>query len=323
MADPRTQLIEGLTYSLGSVIINALSDPEVIEVMVNPDGNIWVKKLGQEMKIAGTLGSFQAKDVLVLMASSLDFEAGVHNPVVQGELPDVPPFDGARFHGLLPPNVSPQASFDIRKLASKVFSLAEYEERGILAAALHEEIKKAIKSRKNILVVGGTGSGKTTLLNGLIRAMSELCPKHRILILEDTRELKCESENKVFMRTSDAMDMGKLVKTTLRYNPDRILIGEVRDLAALDLLKAWNTGHPGGFATIHANSAEEGLDRMEELVGEAGMGPKQKLIGRAVDLVLFIEEAADGGRKITQAIKVHGFDPLTQTYNTEVLYNEH
>jgi len=324
MADPRVQMINGLTHSLGSVIIDALNDPDVVDIMANPDGNIWVKKLGQGTEIAGTIRPFQARDVLILIASSLDFEAGVHNPVVQGELPDVPPFDGARFHGILPPNVYPQASFDIRKLASRVFTLAEYEKQGILLSALHEEIRNAIIRRENILVVGGTGSGKTTLLNGLIHAMSELCPKHRILILEDTRELKCESANKVFLRTSDALEMGDLVKTTLRYNPDRILIGEVRNYAALDLLKAWNTGHPGGLATIHANSAEEGLDRLEELVGEANVGPKQKLIGRAVDLVLFIEETADGaGRKITEAIRVHGFDPLTQNYKIEEIYNEH
>jgi type IV secretion system protein VirB11 len=152
--------------------------------------------------------------------------------------------------------------------------------------------------------------------------MSELTPKHRVLILEDTRELKCESDNKVFMRTSEALEMGGLVKTTLRYHPNRILVGEVRDGAALDLLKAWNTGHPGGFATIHANSAEEGLPRLEELVEEAGKGPKQKLIGRAVDLILFIEEA-EGGRKITEAIEVHEFDPLTQQYKTKEIYNAH
>jgi type IV secretion system protein VirB11 len=322
VADPRKQLIEGLTHSLGSVIMEALAEPNVIEVMVNPDGNIWVEKLGEEMKIAGALGFHQAKDVVILMAASMNYEAGVQNPVVQGELPDEPPLFGSRFHGILPPIVNPQASFTIRKKASKIFALEEYVEAGILPAQVRESLIVAIARRKNILVVGGTGSGKTTLLNGLIHAMSELCPRHRVLILEDTMELQCESVNKVFMRTSDFLAMGGLVKTTLRFRPDRILIGEVRDHAALDLLKAWNTGHPGGLATIHANSAEEGLDRLEELVGEAGMGPKQKLIGRAVDLVLFIEKT-DVSRKVTEAIKVRGFDASAQKYEIEGIYNEH
>jgi P-type conjugative transfer ATPase TrbB len=319
MADARTQLVEGLTYNLGPTITEALNDPDVVEVMVNPDGNIWVEKLGEEMKIAGTLGFYQAKDVVILMASSMDFEANVENPVVQGELP----LDGSRFHGVLPPNVSPQASFTIRKKASKVFSLEQYVEQGIVSASLYEVLRASIAGRKNILVVGGTGSGKTTFLNALIKTMSELCSEHRVLILEDTMELQCESANKVFMRTSDFLKMGGLVMTCLRYRPDRILIGEVRDEAALDLLKAWNTGHPGGFATVHANSAEEGLDRLEELTEEAGKGPKQKLIGRAVDMILFIQKTGQGGRKITEAITVHGYDPVSQTYKTEDIYNAH
>ena len=319
MADTRTQIIEGLTYSLGPEIMAALHDPEVIEIMVNPDGNVWIERLGRDMELTTTIGYYQARDVVVLVASSMDFEANVQNPIVQGELP----LDGSRFHGILPPNVSPQASFTIRKKASKVFSLEEYVERGALPASLYETISTAIADRKNILVIGGTGSGKTTLLNGLIKKLSEVNPAHRNLILEDTMELQCESQNKVFMRTSDSMNMQGLVETTLRYRPDRILIGEVRNKAALDLLKAWNTGHPGGFATVHANSALEGLDRLEELTEEAGNGPKQKLVGRAVDIILFIQKTADGDRKITQAISVHGYDPVTQTYKTEDIYNAH
>lgn len=321
MADARTQLVEGLTYSLGPIIVEALKDPDMLEVMVNPDGNVWVEKLGEDMRIAGTLGYYQAKDVVILMASSMDSEANVEKPVVQGEMPYEEPLKGCRFHGVLPPNVSPQASFTIRTKASKVFSLEEYVEQGVLSPSLYEIIKTAIARRKNILVVGGTGSGKTTFVNALIKTMSELCPNHRILILEDTQELQCESENRVFMKTSDFLKMGGLVMTCLRFRPDRILIGEVRDEAALDLLKGWNTGHPGGFATVHANSAEEGLDRMEELTEEAGKGPKQKLIGRAIDLVLYIEKTGEGGRKITEAIEVHGYDPVTQTYKTEDIYN--
>ncbi len=181
-------------------------------------------------------------------------------------------------------------------------------------------IRKAIVDRKNILVVGGTGSGKTTLVNALIRQMSEDCPDDRLLILEDTMELQSKSPNTVFFRTSDFVDMRRLVKVTMRYRPTRIIVGEVRDGAALDLLKAWNTGHPGGIATVHANSAVEGLDRMEELVAEATSAPKQRLISKAVGLVIFIERAP-GGRRVSEMLEIIGHEAETNHYQTETLYH--
>jgi len=178
----------------------------------------------------------------------------------------------------------------------------------------------ALKGRANILVVGGTGSGKTTLVNALIRALAGICPLDRLLILEDTMELQSKSENTVFFRTSDHVDMRRLVKVTMRYRPTRIIIGEVRDGAALDLLKAWNTGHPGGIATVHANSAAEGLDRLEELIAEATPAPKQKLIGKSVGLVIFIKRVP-AGRRISEVLRIHGYDAITHTYQTEVVYH--
>lgn len=310
------RLIDSLKINLGATIVKALEDPDVVEIMVNPDGTLWIEKLGQDMELCGTIDPARAKAVIFLMATNLNFEARVEQPIVEGELP----IDGSRFEGAIPPIVS-KASFTIRKKASKVFSLNDYLESGVMPPLIADVIKKAIDERLNILVVGGTGSGKTTLVNAIILAMSEQCPGHRLVIMEDTLELQSKSPNTVFLRTSTAVDMTALLKMTMRYRPDRILIGEVRGGAALDLLKAWNTGHPGGVATVHANSAAEGLERMEELVEEAGRGPKQKLIGRSVDLVIFIQRVP-GGRKITQALKVNGFNPLTQSYNIEEIYNE-
>lgn len=316
MANERDCLLDALRHNLGPTIVATLGDPEVVEIMANPDGVIWIEKLGEEMEQCGTIEDGAAKSVIFLMASALNFEATVENPIVEGELP----MDGSRFEGVIPPVVS-QASFTIRKRASKVFSLEEYVDGGIMPGHLMETIKDALKRRLNIVVVGGTGSGKTTLVNGLILALSEIAPRHRLVVMEDTLELQSKSENTVFLRTSSFVDMTDLLKMTMRYRPDRILIGEVRGEAALDLLKAWNTGHPGGISTVHANSAEEGLERLEELVEEAGKGPKQKLIGRAVDLILFIQRVP-GGRRVTQAIRVNGYDPLSQTYNTEEIHNE-
>jgi len=318
MADARTQINEGLLHSLGPVITTALREPDVLEVMVNPDGGVWIDRFGRGMELQKeTMGYHQARDVVILVAASLSFEATVGQPVVQGELP----LDGSRFHGILPPNVSPQASFTIRKKAEKIFTLEDYVAAGSLAEPLYQDLRRALSERKNILVVGGTGSGKTTLLNGLIQSLTEMCPEHRLLILEDTLELQCASLNKVMLKTSGALSMQKLVENTMRFRPDRIVVGEVRDEAALDMLKAWNTGHPGGLATVHANSAEEGLYRLEELAEEAGRGPKQKLIGRSVDMILFIQKTAAGGREITEAIAVKGYDSITQTYKTETIYH--
>lgn len=315
MKDER--LLTALEHNLGPAINDALLDPDVVEIMLNPDGQIWIEKMGQDMEPVAEMEPEQSRLIISLVASSLQTVVNSENPIVEGELP----LDGSRFEGLLPPVVS-SPSFTIRKKASRVFSLEDYVAAGILPLFpdLIGVIRQSIIDHKNILVVGGTGSGKTTLVNALILALSEVCPADRLLVLEDTMELQSRSPNTVFFRTSDFVTMQRLVKVTMRYRPTRIIVGEVRDGAALDLLKAWNTGHPGGVATIHANSAAEGLDRLEELVAEATTAPKQKLIGKAVDLVIFIERAP-GGRRISQILEVNGYDAATNHYQTEVLYH--
>jgi type IV secretion system protein VirB11 len=309
-----TRLLAALEHNLGPVLMGALWDPEVVEIMLNPDGRLWVERLGQDMEPAAAMAPEQSRLIISLVASGLETVVTTENPIVEGELP----LDGSRFEGLLPPVVS-SPSFTIRKKASLVFSLEDYASAGILAPALLPVLRQAIVNRQNILVVGGTGSGKTTLVNALIRQISEDCPEDRLLILEDTMELQSTSPNTVFFRTSDFVDMRRLVKVTMRYRPTRIILGEVRDGAALDLLKAWNTGHPGGIATVHANSAAEGLDRMEELVAEATSAPKQRLISKTVGLIIFIERAP-GGRRVSELLKITGFEAETNQYITEVIY---
>ena len=313
IADNR--LLASLEHNLGPVIMSALRDPDVVEVMLNPDGKIWIEKLGREMEPESVMAPEQARLVLSLVASGLGGTITVEQPIIEGELP----LDGSRFEGLMPPVVS-SPSFTIRKKASRVFGLEEYVKAGILQPDLVPVIHEALKRRVNILVVGGTGSGKTTLVNALIHALAGICPMDRLLILEDTMELQSKSENTVFFRTSDHVDMRRLVKVTMRYRPTRIIIGEVRDGAALDLLKAWNTGHPGGIATVHANSAAEGLDRLEELIAEATPAPKQKLIGKSVGLVIFIERVP-AGRKVSEVLRIHGYDARIHTYQTEVVHH--
>jgi len=309
------RLLASLEHNLGPLILGALRDPDVVEILLNSDGKLWVERLGQPLEEMGRMEAAQGRLVISLVASGLDTEVTARNPIVEGELP----LDGSRFEGALPP-VCAAPSFAIRKKASRVFGLSNYVQSGILPESLIPVLHQALANRVNILVVGGTGSGKTTLVNALIRALSELCPGDRLIILEDTIELQSLSMNTQFFRTSDEVDMTRLLRMTMRLRPDRILIGEVRDGAALALLKAWNTGHPGGIATVHANSATEGLYRLEELVAEATPAPKMKLIGNAVDMVLFIERAL-GGRRLAEVLRVHSFDPKEQKYSTETIYS--
>lgn len=315
--DPR--LLAGLRHSCGPVFMDALENPDVIEIMLNPDGSLWIEKYGQDHECISTIEPAKGRLILSQVASGLNLTVNERSPIVEGEFP----LDGSRFEGTFPPIVGPGPSFSLRKKASRVFTLQEYLASGSITARVIDIIHDAVLRRWNIVVVGGTSSGKTTFVNAVIDAVSTLTPSHRLIIIEDTAELQSKSPNAVFFRTSVIadVDMRKLAKVSMRYAPKRILIGEVRDAAALELLKLWNTGHPGGIGTFHADSAEEALPRLEELVEEAGLGPKQKLIGRAVDLVVFMEKTPDNRRQISNILRVDGFDPKTDTYKTEYLYN--
>lgn len=307
-------ICESLQYNMGPVINAALEDEDVLEILVNPDTSLWIERFGQPMVKVGTFEPSKTRMIISLVASSLDTLATVEHPVIEGELPT----DGSRFEGILPPNVS-NPTMTIRKKASKVFTLADYVASGVMPEQVKLLIEEAIAAHGNILVIGGTSSGKTTLVNGIIHGISTITPDDRLIIIEDTAELQSSSQNTVFLRTSEFVSMNALLRATMRLRPDRILVGEVRGGEALTLLKAWNTGHPGGVATVHANSAEEGMERLEELVAEATPMPKNKLIGRALDLNVFITKTPEG-RRVTEVVKVNGFNPLQQQYNTEVLY---
>ncbi|WP_320008946.1 P-type conjugative transfer ATPase TrbB [Maridesulfovibrio sp.] len=314
--DSFIRLVQNLHHNMGSTIVKALEDPDVVEIMVNPDGKIWIEKLGEGMKEISDIPSSQTRMIISLVATSLDTTVSKDSPIVEGELP----LDGSRFEGLFPPVVK-AASFTIRKKASKVFPLENYVENEIMSQEVMESIKAAVTAKKNILVVGGTGSGKTTLVNGVINSISEIEPDARLIIIEDTAELQSKSANTLFLRAFKNTSIQTLVRATMRLRPDRILVGEVRGGEALDLLKAWNTGHPGGIATVHANSAAEGLFRIEQLISEASMSPMPHLIGSAIDFIIFICRTQTG-RKVTEVVTVSGFDPLKQKYILEYIHNE-
>ncbi|OHV78544.1 P-type conjugative transfer ATPase TrbB [Rhizobium sp. LCM 4573] len=297
------RITEKLKRELGPVVVDLLGDSTVLEIMLNPDGRLWVEHFGEPMRIVGEMHRAQAESLMGTVASTLNTQITALNPILECELP----IDGSRFEALIPPVVS-GPTFTIRKKATRVFTLDEYVAHNIMTATQAAVIRQAVIAKRNILVVGGTGTGKTTLTNAIIHCMSTDAPDDRLAIIEDTGELQCSSQNVVTMRAVDHVDMTRLLKATMRLRPDRILVGEVRDGAALALLKAWNTGHPGGAATVHANSAPAGLIRMEQLVAEATQAPMHSLIAEAINLIVSIEKVANVGRRVNEVVEVTGYD---------------
>lgn len=311
-----TDILETLEYNFGPAIMAAFADPAVLEIMLNDDGTVWIERFGQPMETIEPLPPSLALNVFQLLATANHVTVGEHRPLLQAVLP-TETFGGARFQGYLPP-VAASPTFCIRKRPSRVFTLTDYISGGILSETGANALRDAIRAHKNIVVVGGTGSGKTTFVNALQHELFFLCPRERQLILEDTREIQSDNPNTVYLTATDGVTLADLIFGALRYRPDRIHIGEVRDGAALNLLKAWNTGHPGGIGTYHADSAEEALPRMEELVEEATLAPKQALIGRALDVIVYIAKTPEG-RKVTDMLGVKGWDKSSGDYILDVI----
>jgi Flp pilus assembly CpaF family ATPase len=438
----RERQLESLRRTLGDDVLALLSDPSIVEIMLNQDGRIWADVMGGGMEPRSTMDPVRAKMVIETVASMLDTSITKETPIISGELP----LDGSRFEAQIPPIVE-SPTFTIRKKALLIFTLDDYVNKGILSARQRDIIIDAVRNRKNILVSGGTGchdadapilmhdvstkraadiqvgdmlmgpngkprrvlllhrgidemvrvtpvdgepfivnsghilslmsntrkiinitvrdylgqdeqfkdahklwrahdgirpvsgftiepigrgnyygfqidgdhlyldgqffvhhnSGKTTLSNAILHAVSQETPEHRIVIIEDTRELQCAAPNVVFFRTSDEIDMTRLLKSTMRMRPDRIIVGEVRGKEALDLLKAWNTGHPGGIGTVHANDAKAALVRIGMLIQEANVPPNPELIAEAVNIVISIKRAP-GGRVVDEVLAVTGYE---------------
>ena len=252
--------IGALRHALGEGVRAALQDPMVVEVMANDDGAVWVDRLGEGRGPTGlVISPAAAETVIRLIASHIDEPVGRGRPEVSGTLPET----GERFQGVLPP-LATRPIFTIRKRPPVVWSLEDYVRQGIMTAAQAGLLRRAAAARENVLIAGGTGSGKTTLANALLALPA--FKDERIVIIEDTPELQCVAQDKVALlvkRSDPVVTVRDLVKMTLRLRPDRIVIGELRDGAALDLLKAWNTGHPGGVATLHANGPRDALHRLE------------------------------------------------------------
>lgn len=292
-----------LRSALGPAIAGFLGDASVVEVMLNPDGRLWIDRLSEGLSDTGEmLSAADGERIVRLVAHHVGAEVHTGNPRVSAELPET----GERFEGLLPPVVAAPA-FAIRKPAVAVFTLSDYVAGGIMTAEQAEILRQAVADRRNILVAGGTSTGKTTLTNALLAEVSKT--SDRVVLIEDTRELQCAAPNLVAMRTKDGVaTLSDLVRSSLRLRPDRIPIGEVRGAEALDLLKAWGTGHPGGIGTIHAGTALGALRRLEQLIQEAVITVPRALIAETIDLVAVLS-GRGATRRLAELGRIEGLSP--------------
>ena len=293
----RDQVLTQLRYELGPDVVAAIDDEDVQDIMCNADGKLWVERRSEGMVNIGEMTAVNARKLLGTVAHLLDTVCTADSPIVEGVIP----LGGARFEGLLPP-VCQAPAWSIRKRATKLWTLDDYVNQGILTRDQCNTLRDAVSLHRNILIAGGTGTGKTTLVNALIHEISLQFPDERLLIIEDTPELQCRASNSVLLETSRTVSMNDLLRASMRMRPDRILVGEVRGGEALTLLKAWTTGHPGGIATVHAASIEGAALRMQSLAAEAG-GPTFADLGRfideSLDVTIVIERQKNGSRVVT------------------------
>lgn len=292
-----------LRTALGPAIAGHLDDPSIVEVMLNPDGRLWIDRLAGGMEDTGTrIAPADAERIVRLVAHHVGVEVHPGSPRVSAELPG----SGDRFEGLVPPVVAAPC-FAIRRPAVAVFSLDDYVTAGIMTAAQAMFLRCAVVVRKNILVAGGTSTGKTTLVNALLAEIAQT--GDRVVLIEDTRELQCAAPNLVALRTKDgAASLSDMVRSSLRLRPDRIPIGEVRGAEALDLLKAWGTGHPGGVGTLHAGSAIGVLRRLEQLIQEAVVTVPRALIAETIDVIAVLS-GRGSARRLAELATVQGLAP--------------
>ncbi|OYU70429.1 MAG: P-type conjugative transfer ATPase TrbB [Alphaproteobacteria bacterium PA2] len=289
-----------LRTALGPQIARWLNDAAVVEVMLNPDGRLWIDRLSEGLSDTGAwLSPADGERIVRLVAHHVGAEVHAGQPRVSAELPET----GERFEGLLPPVVA-APTFAIRKPAVAVFGLGDYVAAGIMTEGQAAVLRAAVAERRNILIAGGTSTGKTTLANAVLAEVAKT--GDRVVLIEDTRELQCAAPNLVSLRTKDGVaSLAELVRSSLRLRPDRIPIGEVRGAEALDLLKAWGTGHPGGIGTIHASTALGALRRLEQLIQEAVAVVPRALIAETIDVIAVLS-GRGGARRLTELARVRG-----------------
>ncbi len=291
-----------LRTALGPSIATYLEDEKIVEVMLNPDGRLWVDRLkGGLAETSEMISAADGERIIRLVAHHVGAEVHEGAPRISAELPET----GERFEGLLPPVVA-APTFAIRKPAVAVFTLDQYISSRIMTKVQAKSLRAAVEGRLNILVAGGTSTGKTTLTNALLAEVAKT--SDRVVLIEDTRELQCQAQNLVALRTKEGVStLTDLVRASLRLRPDRIPIGEVRGPEALDLLKAWGTGHPGGVGTIHAGSGLGALRRLEQLIQEAVVTVPRALIAETINIIAVLS-GRGSERRLKELVEVQGLD---------------
>lgn len=299
-------------------LLNYLDDAAVIEIMANPDGRVFIERFGAGIARAPDLDPSILDLFLRCVASVVHAEWRDTSPSLHAALPSI----GLRIQAERSP-IAAGPMMTIRKHPQQVFPLEDFVAKGILTAQERMLLEEAVTQRQTLIISGSTGSAKTSLMNALLHYLRD--SGLRIFILEDDPELRCTAENTAALHTTDPdrhgarITMADLIKKALRHRPDLLIIGEVRDGAALEALRGFQTGH-AGILSIHADSAEGTLLRLEQLIQEVSVDPQRQLIAQTVNLIVHMARHGRSWRA-TQFLAVDGVDrqgtyrtrPLTQT----------
>lgn len=306
------RLVALLQNALGGAIGGLLDDDSVEEVRVNPDGRLWFAQAGRRICKEEPISAQARLRVINIVADHVGEIANAGNPSFAAELPE----SGYRFHAVLPPQSPDGPTFVIRKVTGLKLTLDDYVASGQMTPEQRRVLVQAVAEKDNILIVGGTNTGKTTFANALLRELGRITG--RVITIEDTLELQVEADEVVRLRTvrsgeTITRSMAQLIRDTLRMTPDRLIVGEVRGPEVNDMLDAWNTGHPGGIATIHANSAADALGRIEDMLVQGGLMPVPRKIARTIQLIASIGFTAVGEgserrseRRLREVLRVQG-----------------
>ncbi len=275
-------MIESIKYAL-KPIMKFIEDKDVIEIILNDNGTLFIEKQGKEMyEVDNPLHENAIEQLAMLLPSS-------NGKYIDHSITTTMPKYDLRVQIFYPPVVE-RIAFIMRRPATKIYTLDNYVETGILSKKQKEDLQHSIEKKHNIVIAGGTGSGKTTFTNAMLNELYEIYPNERLYIIEDIKELQVRHKNVTRILSVSNFSYQDAVRASLRARPDRIMFGESRDgQATLELLKAWNTGHSGGFTTIHANSAAETIERLDQLISEVTIGSQKNLVMQSVDLVVFIK----------------------------------
>ncbi|MBF4990994.1 CpaF family protein [Methylophilus sp. QUAN] len=301
-------------------IAQFLDSKEVQEVMINGPDDVWVEERGIVTKRDVFINENQIRSAIAIVARLVGKEASesTKDAIIDSR------FDGFRIAAALSPISTRGSSIAIRKHGSVVLSLQDYVDSGSIPFEVKQLLEEIVVGRKNLIVSGGTSSGKTTFLNALARLIPET---ERVLTIEDTKELQILTPNYVSFESNEKTEINirSLVKHALRYRPDRIIVGEVRGPEAFDLMRAMSTGHDGGFATLHSNSAEAALRTLEMLVlttpdVDWKLEAIRSFIGSTFHYVIHLARDNKGRRGIKEVLRIKGFNYERNDYEVEQVF---